>query len=84
MKVNIKEMSIMGMRHTVKFEMPKLWKKKTDKAVEEGIELDLKEKKINISGTAVVGAALIVGFGAGYMVGKNRGIKKDSNVFIIK
>jgi hypothetical protein len=71
-------------KHTVKFEMPKLWKKKTDRVVEEGIELDLKEKKINISGTAVVGTALVVGFGVGFMVGKSRAIKKDSNVFIIK
>ncbi len=76
----------MGVKHTVKFEMPKirLWKKKADEAVEDGIELDLKEKKINISGAAVIGAAAVVGFGVGFYVGKNRGIKKDSNVFIIK
>ena len=76
----------MGLKHTVKIEMPKirLWKKKADEAVEDGIELDLKEKKINISGAAVIGAAAVVGFGVGFYVGKNRGIKKDSNVFIIK
>jgi hypothetical protein len=27
---------------------------------------------------------LVVGFGVGFMVGKSRAIKKDSNVFIIK
>lgn len=74
----------MGVKHVIKLEMPKLWKTKTDKAVEEGIEVDLKERKINISGTAMIGAAVVVGFGVGFMVGKNRGIKKDSNVFIIK
>jgi len=76
----------MGLKHTVKIEMPKirLWKKKADEAVEDGIELDLKEKKINISGAAVIGAAAVVGFGIGFYAGKNRGIKKDSNVFIIK
>lgn len=73
-------------KHTVKLELPKLrlWKKKADEAVEEGIEVDLKERKINISGTVVIGTAFAIGVGVGFMVGKNRGIKKDSNVFIIK
>ena len=76
----------MGVKHTVKFELPKvrLWKKKADEAVEDGVEFDIKEKKINISGTAVIGAAAIAGFGLGYYVGKQRGIKRDSNVFIVK
>jgi long-subunit fatty acid transport protein len=73
-------------KHVVKLELPKLrlWKKKADEAVEEGIEVDLKEKKINISGAVVIGAAFTVGVGVGFMVGKSRAIKKDSNVFIIK
>lgn len=83
MKMNKKEMFTL-VKHTVKFEFPKLWKRKADQVVEEGIELDLKERKINISGTAVIGAAAVVGFGVGFMVGKSRAIKKDSNVFIIK
>jgi hypothetical protein len=78
-----KEMFIL-VKHTVKFEMPKLFKRKADQVVEEGIEVDLKERKINISGTAVLGATLVVGFGIGFIAGKSRAIKKDSNVFIIK
>jgi hypothetical protein len=78
----------MGVKHTVKFELPrlKLWKKKADEAVEDGVEIDVKEKKINISGAAVMATAAVAGFGVGYYVGKQRGghLKKDSNVFIIK
>jgi hypothetical protein len=81
-----KEMFNMAVKHTVKFELPKirLWKKKADEAVEDGIEVNLKEKRINISGATIILSATLVGFGLGYYVGKNRGIKKDSNVFIIK
>lgn len=74
------------MKHVIKFELPKmnLFKKKTDEAVEEGIELDLKERKINISGTGVIIGTAVVGFGLGYYVGKQRGSKGDGTVFIIK
>lgn len=70
------------MRMNVEFKPPRLFGKK-DKDEKGQMEISVNDKKVSDT-TVLVGGALVVGLTLGYLVGFNRGVNKNSTMYVIK
>jgi len=70
------------MKHTIEFKLPKIFGKKTEQELEGETEFVLKNR--DISRMVSIGIPVAVAFTAGYLIGFNRGVNKNSTMYIIK
>jgi hypothetical protein len=70
------------MKHTIELKMPKFFGRKTEMDPEGETEVRMKNK--DITTVVAIAVPLIVGLTAGYFVGFNKGVMKNSNMYIIK
>lgn len=70
-------------KHTIELRMPKIFGKKKTKEELEG-ETEVIVKNADVARALSIGAPLVIGLTVGYLVGFNRGVNKNSTVYIIK
>lgn len=71
------------MHMNVEFKPPKIFGKKGKEESKGQMEISVNDKKIS-EATLLIGGSLIAGLTVGYLVGFNRGVNKNSNVYIVK
>lgn len=71
------------MHMNVEFKPPKLFGRKNKEEDKGQMEISVNDKKISET-TLLVGGTLVVGLTLGYLIGFNRGVNKNTSMYIIK
>jgi TPP-dependent pyruvate/acetoin dehydrogenase alpha subunit len=65
--------------------LPKLFGRKDEVNKDNNVDVDTSEKDKNVLGTIqLIGVVTLVSFTIGYIMGFNKGVSKNANVYVVK